>query len=168
MHIVYILTKLELGGAQKVCLSLLQGVKNTTHSSSLITGDQGELLQEAKKYDNVFLLSSLKREVGITSLLSEIKTFFEIIKILKNLKKKYKTVIVHTHSTKAGILGRWAAFFAGIKKRVHTIHGYGFHDHQPKWQWNLIFSLEYITSLITTKFICVSEQNNRHYPFSKI
>ncbi len=159
MHIIYILTKLELGGAQKVCLSLFRGVKNTEHSSSLITGEQGELVSEAKKYDNVFLLSSLKREVGFGSFFSELRTFRALIKILKDLKKKHSNVIVHTHSTKAGIIGRWAAFFVGIKKRVHTIHGYGFHDHQPKWQWNLIFFLEYLTSLITSKFICVSEKD---------
>jgi len=75
------------------------------------------------------------------------------------LKKKFPGLIVHTHSTKAGLLGRWAAFFAGIKKRVHTIHGYGFNDHQNKLAWFIIYFLELISSFITTHFVCVSQKD---------
>jgi hypothetical protein len=47
--------------------------------------------------------------------------FLYLVSKLRALKKQYPDIIVHTHSTKAGLMGRWAAFFAGIKKRVHTI-----------------------------------------------
>ena len=72
------------------------------------------------------------------------------------MKKKHKNIIVHTHCTKAGIIGRWAAFFAGIKTRMHTIHGFAFHEHQSLIPWFLMYSIELITSIITTHFICVS------------
>jgi len=53
-------------------------------------------------------------------------------------------------------MGRWAAFFARIKNRVHTVHGFGFHDNQSKLGWTINFILEYLTSLITTHYVCVS------------
>ena len=127
-HIVYILTKLELGGAQKVCLALMQHLAIKNVSTSLITGAEGVLVSEAKKFDSVYFLPSFKREVSLSAIGNELKTLWALIKLLKQLKKQHGTIIVHTHSTKAGIIGRWASFFAGITIRVHTIHGYGFHD----------------------------------------
>ena len=56
-------------------------------------------------------------------------------------------------------MGRWAAFFAGIKKRVHTIHGYGFQPEQNLFVRFCIYSLELMTSIITTHYICVSTED---------
>lgn len=166
IHVVYIITKLELGGAQKVCLSLAQGVDESGLSTSLISGADGVLVGQAKQLKSTYLISSLQREVGIKMVWGEIKAFFHIIKILKSLKKDYPKLIVHTHSTKAGIIGRWAAFFAGIKNRIHTIHGFGFNDFQSKFKWGLIFFAEYVTSLVTTHFVCVS-QKDREFGIKK-
>ncbi|QQR48628.1 glycosyltransferase [bacterium] len=160
LHVVYIVTKLELGGAQKVCLSLVSGINDTDFSTSLISGNQGPLVTHAKQFDQVFLLDSFKNEARLKSLLNEIKNFRNIVRILRTLKKKYPAIVVHTHSTKAGIIGRWAAFFAGIKTRVHTIHGFGFNDYQPRLRWLLIYAFEWITTLITTHFVCVSTKDH--------
>jgi len=158
-HVVYILTKLELGGAQKVCLALSKGTKEAGHKVTLISGSQGILTEQATQLGETFFLNSFKREIGIRSLWSDLKTFFAIIGILRSLKKQSSHLIVHTHSTKAGFIGRWAALFAGIKKRVHTIHGYGFHDHSPWLQWYILVSIEWLCSLITTHYVCVSHKD---------
>lgn len=152
--VVYILTKLELGGAQKVCLSLIEGLEKENKNVYLITGSEGKLLSKVKNKSNVIFLDSFKRE--IKNPLLEIKNFFNLIKALKSLKKKHPNLIVHTHSTKAGLLGRWAALLARVKKRMHTVHGFGFHEHQNIFYWWINYKLELITSLITTNYICVS------------
>ncbi len=159
MHIVYIITKLELGGAQKVCLSLFNNMLAQNISASLITSDQGPLLESVKDNPNVFTINALKREVGLFSWWQEIKAFGTMISILKKLKKQHPKIVVHTHSTKAGILGRWAALFAGIPHRVHTVHGYGFHEHQAWIPWLAIFTAELITAPLTSHFVCVSEKD---------
>jgi len=156
LHIVYLITKLELGGAQKVCLSLFNGLKESGYSSLLISGTQGPLAEQVRQNPFVYLMPTLTREISLAGIYNELKNFFHLIGYLKKLKKKYPHLIVHTHSTKAGLVGRWAALFAGIKRRVHTIHGYAFHPHQSYIPWLLIYFLELITSLITTHFICVS------------
>lgn len=153
------LTKLELGGAQKICLALLDGVPEDTLSSGLISGTEGPLVEQAKQYDNVYLMDSLRREVGIKTVLSEFLAFFKMISYMRRMKKKHPRVVIHTHSTKAGLMGRWAALFAGIKKRVHTVHGFGFHPHQSKLGYAINVTLEYITSLITTHYVCVSKKD---------
>ncbi len=156
IHVVYIITKLELGGAQKICLTLFDGLTPTGIATYLISGDQGFLVEQVRTKKNVFLIPNLKRELSLKSLSHEVRAFWQLIQKLRELKKKHPLIIIHTHSTKAGILGRWAAFFSGIPRRVHTIHGYAFHEHQSTLTWLLLYLPELFTSFITTHFICVS------------
>lgn len=156
IQVVYIITKLELGGAQKVCLSLLDGLQQEDTQTYLISGGEGYYAERVKHLPYVCLLDNLKREVAWSAIIGEWKAFWSLVSILRSLKATDKEIIVHTHSTKAGIVGRWAAFFAGIRYRVHTIHGYGFNDYQNTLTWLVIYFIELITSLITTHYICVS------------
>jgi len=155
-HVVYIITKLELGGAQKVCLTLFKGINDAGYPTTLISSSGGKLVDTIIDKNNIILLDSLAREVSWLSIWKEIRCLLQLIKILRQIKKNYTNVIVHTHSSKAGILGRWAAFFAGIKKRIHTIHGFAFHQHQSFITWLLRYLPELITSFITTHYVCVS------------
>lgn len=155
--VVYIITKLELGGAQKVCLSLFKHVAQEKVKTFLITGDKGALVSQVPHNPQVIFLPTMVREVRLFNFTQEIKNFFIIVKHLRRLKKCHKHILVHTHSTKAGLIGRWAAWCAGIKQRVHTVHGYGFHERQRYITWLIVYVLELITSFITTQFICVSQ-----------
>jgi len=156
IHVVYIITKLELGGAQKVCLSLLHGVADDFFSTSLIAGAGGVLDASVRDNATVTLLPELKREVALASLYGELCAFYSLVKQLRALRQQHPRIVIHTHSSKAGILGRWAAFFARIPMRVHTVHGYAFHAHQGWISWLLIYAAELVTSLVTTHFVCVS------------
>lgn len=161
LNILYIITKLELGGAQKVCLELCKSLQAAGHKTCLISGAEGQLVAQLPNYipeqSQIILLPSFKREVSLKNLWLELKNFNNLVLQIRQLKKTYPDLIVHAHSTKAGLLGRWAALFAGVKKRVYTIHGYGFNQYQPKLVALIIYLLELITSLITTDYVCVSE-----------
>jgi len=159
LHVIYIITKLELGGAQKVCLALAEGLHNAGISVQLISGSQGALVETAQQLPNVILLDTLVHAVSLRGFLKEVRCFLSLIRHLRAYRRRHPHVIVHTHSTKAGILGRWAAFFAGIHHRVHTVHGYGFHDHQKTLQWWMTYLAERCTTMITTQFVCVSLQD---------
>lgn len=156
-HIIYIITQLELGGAQKICLNLMKGLLAQGTDVSLISGTEGPLVEQTTQFTSVYLLKSLKNELSLRNLKNDFVMFFNLITLIKKLKKQNPKIIVHTHSTKAGIFGRWAGFFAGVKNRIHTVHGFGFNNYQSKLHWTMIYLLELITAYITTTFVCVSQ-----------
>jgi len=157
-HILYVVTKLELGGAQKVCLSLFEGLGKHGYQTSLLSGAEGELVSRARKSASVYLLKDFKREIGFRLLIKEVRAFFSMWRTMRALRKRHPHLIVHTHAPKAGFVGRWAAFFAGVKTRIHTVHGFGFHRAQFFLSWFAHYFLEFFTSLITTHYICVSKK----------
>jgi len=144
---VHIVTTLELGGAQQNTLFTVENLKS--YSGILIYGEKGPLPEP-----NVptFRVKFLVRRI---SPLYDVLAFFKILKILR----KIKPFIVHTHSSKAGIIGRWAAYFARVPVIIHTFHGFGFNDWQKPLVKNFFVFLEKITAKITTHLFGVSREN---------
>jgi len=156
--VVHIITKLELGGAQQNTLFTIAHLNRERFRPYLITNNEGILVSEAMALNGVktFLLPELIREINP---LKDIRALFKIRGIIKSIKKSDSAVIVHTHSSKAGILARWGARLAGADVIIHTIHGFGFHDHQSSPIRTSIILLEKLTAMITDKFIAVSKAN---------
>lgn len=153
--VVFIITKLELGGAQKVCLSLYHSLKEE-RDTYLITGTGGTLDTTVAGDPRVIFVPELEREVGGRKIFRELKALWSLTKILRSIRKRHPGVVVHTHSTKAGLLGRWAAFFAGVTTRIHTVHGFALHPHMSSLTWWAVWVCEQITAPITSSFVCVS------------
>ncbi len=137
LKICHIITRMIIGGAQENTLLSAIGHIENGHESVLITGPttgpEGKLLE---KYDNlkkleIIELPNLKRNI---SPLNDILSYFELRKILK----KYKFDVVHTHSSKAGIIGRIAATHEKVPCVVHTVHGQAFHKYEKPWK-NFIY-----------------------------
>jgi glycosyltransferase involved in cell wall biosynthesis len=154
IKVFHIITKLELGGAQKITLQTLEGLNKHKFSAGLITSAEGMMLKEAQEIKGITLytLENLDRPV---SPLRDAAAFFSIYKILR----KEKPHIVQTHSSKAGIVGRWAAFFARVPIIIHSVHGFSFNDYLPfSKKWFFII-LEKITSKITSYYFIDSKEN---------
>jgi len=168
IHVIQIITRLDLGGAQKICLHLVNGLRNKGISTDLISGTGGKLAPTVRSKPGVHLLKDFRHPISPNGFFTDFRCFIKLVSIIRNLKKEHPHLIVHTHSTKAGIMGRWAAFCAGVKNRAHTVHGYAFHGYQNKAYNLLIYLCELVTSLITTHFICVSSADvkigMRHFP----
>jgi len=114
MKIVNIITRLDRGGSTENVLLTVNSLAQKGHECILIHGRTQDpifdLENEAKKNGVKFIfLKSLLRPVNPWS---DFIAFFSLVKILRALKPD----IVHTHSSKAGILGRWAAFSGQGKK----------------------------------------------------
>jgi glycosyltransferase involved in cell wall biosynthesis len=149
-----IITKLELGGSQKVATYIAEHLNKNEFDSFIISGPGGLLDEEVSRRTKLIHISCLVREI------SPIKDFRALIEIYKILKDQ-KPDIVHTHSSKAGILGRIAAKMAGVKTIFHTIHGYGFNERQKIYVKYLYIYLERFCSMITKKLICVANEDIR-------
>ncbi len=152
--VFHIITKLELGGAQRVTLETLAQIDRDKYEVGLISGSEGELVEEALSLEGcrVHFLKTLKHPIRP---LSDIRALFNIRKILR----KENADIVHTHSSKAGIIGRWAAFFARVPVIVHSVHGWSFNDYQSGLKRSLYKFLEKITSRVTHHYFIESRQH---------
>ena len=154
IRVCHIITKLELGGAQQNTLYTVKHLDPARFETSLVTGTGGLLVEEARASGvTVHFQESLDREIAVGR---DLATFWGLVRLLRRLRPD----IVHTHSSKAGILGRWAAVLAGVPHVVHSIHGYGFHDGQRRAVKELFIALERATGrLATSAFIGVCRAN---------
>jgi len=110
-------------------------------------GPEGSLVEEAgKKGIHLIMIPEMRREVNPW------RAFIRLYRLIK--QGNYD--IVHTHSSKAGILGRLAARLAGTKIIVHTIHGLPFHEYQSRWVNCFYIFCERFSSLFTDKIITVA------------
>ena len=154
INILYVITKLELGGAQKQLLSLIRGLNKEEFSPHLVTGEHGLLAGEAEKIPDLRLTRCRFLDRSIRPI-KDLRAFFFIYSFIKN----NNIDIVHTHSSKAGILGRWAAKAAGARIIVHTVHGWSFHDYQHKIPYHLYLFLERACAVFTSKIVVVSQSD---------
>lgn len=149
--ILYIITYLELGGAQKQLFSIIDGLDKNKYLVYLATSDRGHLKQKFTQLSNVKLkfVPSLVREINP---ILDICAFFQLYFFIR----RNNFDIVHTHSPKASFLGRWAAYFAGVGNIIYTVHGWPFHKYMNKFAYGLYLFLERLTARITDKIIVVS------------
>ena len=161
VKVIHIITRMELGGAQQNTLYTISHLDKENFLPYLITGRGGELFTAALGFKNTLIAEDLVREV---SPLRDVMAFFQLRRLIKSIAESPPAaapMIVHTHSSKAGILGRWAARCVSIPVIIHSIHGFGFHDYQSCIVRNLFILIEKITARITTRFIAVSEANQQ-------
>ena len=164
MKIVHIITRLILGGAQENTLITCKLLAERGHDVTLITGPaigpEGGLFDQAKTGDyDVVVLDNLRREINPVY---DIPAYFELKKRLKKLAPD----IVHTHSAKAGILGRYAGW--ALKGQLHdkddrfplvlhTIHGLAFHDYQNPLLNRFYIAVEKAAGNHTDAFLTVAD-----------
>ncbi|MCX5785404.1 MAG: glycosyltransferase family 4 protein [Elusimicrobia bacterium] len=149
--IIHVITKLELGGAQANTLYTAAHLDKKLFSVSLVCGPGGDLSAETGGTDTISVLS-LRREINP---FRDCAALFSLYRLLK----KEKPDLVHTHSSKAGILARAAARLAGVPAIIHTFHGFGFNDRQIFLKRRLYIFLEKLCARFTDALIFVSSAN---------
>src|SRR5437870_5578301 len=125
LRVLHMITRLELGGAQQNTLYTLAHLDRSRFEPMLAGGPGGMLDPEAEQLKDVPVeyTHALVRQIDP---LSDIRSYSRIRDILKRLKPH----ILHTHSSKAGVLGRLAAAAEHVPIIIHTYHGFGFHRYQ--------------------------------------
>jgi glycosyltransferase involved in cell wall biosynthesis len=137
-------------GAQRNTLLTLKGLVRDGYEAELICGPGGPLIQKAKAIGaEVHVIPNLVRRVDP---LNDLLTFFRLYRLFRS--RKYE--IVHTHSTKAGFLGRLAAWVANVPVIVHTHHGVPF-EINGDLKSRIYISLERLVGPATDCMVCVGE-----------
>ena len=124
MKVCHFITRLILGGAQENTFLSARGLVEAGHECVMLTGPsegrEGQLLQKMKNPGFEVVECPL--------FVREISPFTDLRAILhlKKFLQERKFDVLHTHSSKAGIIGRIAGRMAGVPMVVHTIHGLAF------------------------------------------
>ena len=164
MKIVHIITRLIIGGAQENTLITCNVLAERGHEVTLITGPasgpEGQLFNQADKGKyKVIVVDELIRAIHLWK---DFQSYVKIKKLLKHLDPD----VVHTHSAKAGILGRFAGSSFKNKRGtrpvvVHGIHGLSFHDYQSKWLNKFYIMIEKAAAKRTDFFVTVADAMTR-------
>jgi len=139
--VVHIITRLILGGAQENTLLTVEGFnRKPGWETVLVTGPaigpEGELIERAKRNGvRLVLVDEMRRAI-------DPRLDWATYRALKKILREEKPDIVHTHSSKAGILGRAAARAVKVPVIVHTIHGMPFHANESPLKNYLYIALE--------------------------
>ncbi len=140
MKILHVITRLILGGAQQNTVLTCAAQAAAGHAVTLlygpIYGPEGSLLKEAQTSGaRLVRISTLRRPI------MPIHDFF-CYHALRRRIREIGPDIVHTHSSKAGIVGRAAAWDERVPVVIHTIHGLPFHSRQPRWLYQAYLGAE--------------------------
>ncbi|MBP5640751.1 MAG: glycosyltransferase family 4 protein [Victivallales bacterium] len=136
LKICHVITRMNIGGAEENTLLTCMGLLQKGHDVTLVTGPS------TGPEGNLLTISDTKglKIVEIPDLIRNISPYkdWRAYHKLLDLFMKEQYDVVHTHASKAGILGRFAAFDAKVPFITHTVHGQAFHAFQS-WIKNRLF-----------------------------
>ncbi len=155
MRIIHVITRLIVGGAQENTLLSCEGQHDRGHDVTLITGPslgpEGSLMERAQRYGyRVEIVDEMRRSILP---MKDFRTYHRLVQRFRELKPD----VVHTHSSKAGIVGRWAADRTKVPAIIHTIHGLAFTASTSRIVNNVYKILERQAAPLTSKIVCVAD-----------
>ena len=167
--ILHIITRLDMGGsAQNTLLSckelsgkyeilLVHGLSHESGMSDLEKQIVEDGVEEANKSGvKVIALPSMVRSIRP---IKDVRALFSLIWLIM----KEKPDIVHTHSSKGGILGRLAAKIAGVPHIIHTPHGHVFYGHFGRFASRMFMWVEKIFSMFTDRMVALTDGEKDDY-----
>jgi len=161
VKVLHIITRLDRGGSTENTLITVMNLDRSKYTPSLLYGltlsPDVKYFEKAKESASEFsCIPDLVRDI---SPLHDLKAFYKIYSFIK--KGGYQ--ILHTHSSKAGILGRWAGWLAGVPVIIHTPHGHVFYGYYGPFVSKLFIWAEKISALITDRIITLTERGKREH-----
>jgi glycosyltransferase involved in cell wall biosynthesis len=155
--IIFVVANHSYGEVQKHAVALCKQHRLLGYTIALVVGEANGL--DNAVADQIIELNSLARGAGLNAGFKCIKSVFQLSALLRSLKKEQGDVVLHTVGPRAGIIGRFAGFLAGVKKRVHSIYGFAFHKNQGSLASFFSCMLEMICAPLTSHFICASNSD---------
>ena len=151
IKVAQVITRMDWGGSPDVIRILCKRFDTKICDVRLICGPTARPSEKTRVFfqnfrDNIFYISHLRRNINIY------KDFLAVIN-LYHLFREEKFDIVHTHTAKAGLLGRIAAWLAGVPFIIHSPHGHNFYGYFGPFLSKIIVILERFVSCFTSKII---------------
>ncbi|MCS7338341.1 MAG: glycosyltransferase family 4 protein [Verrucomicrobiae bacterium] len=162
MRVLHVITRLIIGGAQENTIASVRGLRQRHGVEARLlcgpdTGAEGSLQFELADQPGV-----LEVIPALTRPICPWKDTLALVQLFRAFKR-WTPDIVHTHSGKAGFLGRLAAAWAKVPVIIHTIHGPSFGPFQGVWANLALRTAERIAGGVTTHFVCVADAMAKQY-----
>lgn len=154
IRLLHLITELVIGGAQDNTLLTVEGLDPAVYEIDVAAAPGGGWVERARRAAaRVHLLTHMRREIAPRH---DLPALGEVYRLLR--REHYD--IVHTHSSKAGLIGRVAARLAGVPVVVHTVHGFPFNDlTYPRWLRAAYVWLERLGARCCDCLVMVAELN---------
>lgn len=168
--IMHIITRLDMGGSAQNTMDTCLNLDRRKFDVYLIYGlsQESEMIARESAIVKRRINKALQHNVKIIPLESLVRRI-DPIKDLKSLFSLWRIIlrekpdIVHTHTSKAGFLGRLVAWIAGVPIIIQTPHGHVFYGHFGTFQSKLFLVLERLASKITDRLIALTDKERQDY-----
>ncbi len=157
--VAQVIARLNVGGAAIQAILITAGLRQRLHRALLLSGEvcDGEASMKylAARHDVAPVqIAGLRRSLSGTG---DLRALLQLIRVFR----RERPDIVHTHTAKAGTLGRLAAWLTGVPVRVHTFHGHVFDGYFPRPLTWAIVAVERVLARFTDCLVAVSESQRR-------
>lgn len=172
--IIHVITRLDWGGAAQNTLLTLLGHDRSRFEPAVVAGragrwdaQGGDHATEANRQQLIRagigceMLPTLTRGI---SPLDDVVAFWHLVRLFR----RERPALVHTHTSKAGVLGRLAAWAAGVELVVHTPHGHVFYGHFSRVISRIFLWIEKLLAMGTTHMIALTEAERDEYLVLKV
>jgi len=156
IRIMQVIARMNVGGPAVIVAELMRELDSDRFQPVLVTGycadDEADYLDEVATDIPATRVQGLGRSVSV---LGDIKSFFALLRMIR----RFQPDVIHTHTAKAGVLGRIAGLLAYPRaKRVHTFHGHLLHGYFSPLKTKLVILIERFLAAITTALIAIGNQ----------
>jgi len=153
IRVLRIISRMNVGGPAVQISGLMRGLDHNNFDHKLVTGhcdeNESDYLVNVAKDVNATRIDGLGRSIKP---IADIRALISVIRIIR----KFRPDIVHTHTAKAGVIGRVASILSGHKSfRVHTFHGHLLHGYFSRSKTNSIILIEKLLGRFSSRLIAV-------------
>jgi glycosyltransferase involved in cell wall biosynthesis len=152
--VVHVLTRLTLGGSAENTVSTMEGLERAGYHGTLVLGPESEpaLLTDARRRGcRIVEVSALVRDVAPAR---DLRALVALTRLLR----RRRPAIVHTHTSKAGFVGRLAARLAGVPAVIHQPHGHIFYGYWGAPRTALFVAFERLAARWTDTIVALTER----------
>jgi len=153
IRVMRIIARMNVGGPAVQVSGLLRGLDNSLFDHRLFTGrcdeSEADFLENVATDLSAITIPGLGRSIHFWD---DAKAFVQLIREIRS----FRPHIIHTHTAKAGVLGRLASIFSGVNSvRVHTYHGHLLNGYFGKFKTFLVIVIERLLSTFTHQLLAV-------------
>jgi glycosyltransferase involved in cell wall biosynthesis len=151
--VMQVIARMNVGGPAILVADLMRNLDSSKFETRLVTGycdeNESDYLDEVATDIKAIRVPGFGRSISIVK---DLKAFFVLMREIR----RFKPDVVHTHTAKAGVLGRVATFFARPSaKRIHTFHGHLLHGYFDSRKVKMLVLLEKVLGFVTYKFVAI-------------